>query len=227
MSIRDLLKDPAVISGKFKGDERNFAGDFVQRRVRLFIEANPSFQHPTKPGDLTDIATKGVSVTLSGELPLVQKAHADILVRVMADVGKGLHVDITKGSLRKRVFDRPPAGDADTMRKQLVLSIVYQATALDIRLADAANREQLHRLCDRRLRLVERMLYDVGRSAARTWSEKQVRSKPTGPWIDGLERMFDTPGCRVRPSRPLATLTRKSAASRQWPNGAWATIETW
>ena len=193
MPIRDLLLDKAIVPAALRGDERVATEDFVSRRVRALVAATPSFADPAKPGDITKAATPTVAATLKADLPKVKTAHATILKRVEADVAKGLHVDITPASLLKRVSDRPPTIDAGLMRKRLVFSIVYQSCAADMTLADPANIDRLHKNCDRRLRIVERMLYDVGRHSGRAWSKKQIKANPSGPWIDGLERAFEYP----------------------------------
>jgi hypothetical protein len=189
VALRDLLQDRDIITASLTGEERVFAKNFVARRVRLLIDANPSFKDPKRPDDLTDIATKGVAFALVKEIPLVRTAVAAIQARVKADAKQGLHLPVDS-SATKRVLDRPPAGDAASMRQRLLLSIVYQAAAWDIRFAEPANLDRLHKVCDRRLRLVERMLYEVGRSAGRAWQSKPPAA---GPWPDGLQRAFEYP----------------------------------
>jgi hypothetical protein len=189
VALRDLLKDTDIISNKLVGEEREFAKNFVRRRVRLLIDANPSFEDPGRPGDLTPIATKGVAFALVKEMADVRTALAAIRTRVQADVKKGLHLPVDR-TATARVLDQPPSGNAASMRERLILSVVYQATAWDIRFAEPANLDRLHRLCDRRLRLVERMLYEVGRGAARGWKAKPPAA---GPWPDGLARAFEYP----------------------------------
>jgi hypothetical protein len=187
--IRDLLNDKEIFTKTLAGEERIFAKDFVLRRVRLFIEANPTFSDPKRPGDLTEQGTLGARLALLNELPKVRAALTEIQKRVTADVKKGLHLPIGS-TVKRRVLDLPPAGDAQSMRQRLIMSIVFQASALEVRFAEPAHFDRLHRLCDRRLRLVERMLYDVGRGAYRAWAAKPPAA---GPWPDGLERAFEYP----------------------------------
>jgi hypothetical protein len=193
MPIRDLLKDKTIVPAALRGDERVVTEDFVRRRVRALIAATPSLADPAAPGDITKAGTPTAATRLKADIPKVTTAHASIWKRVEADAKKGLHVDVTPAALLKRVSDRPPAGDAVSMRKRLVLSIVYQSCAADITLADPGNIDRLHKVCDRRLRIVERMLYDVGRHSSRAWSKKQIKANPGGPWVDGTERAFEYP----------------------------------
>jgi hypothetical protein len=44
VALRDLLKDRDIISDNITGEERTFAKNVVALRVRLFIDANPSFR---------------------------------------------------------------------------------------------------------------------------------------------------------------------------------------
>jgi hypothetical protein len=219
MSIRDLLKNPAIIGDALTGDERDIAKDYVRRRVRVFIRNNATAADPAAPGDLTPLGTNVIRVELENELPKVRKAHATILARVKADDKKGLHVPLSKPDLRTRVRGRPPAGSASVMRQRLVLSIVYQASVDDATLMDPANIERLHRLTDRRLRIVERMLYDVGRAPERKWSRRQIAAHGAGPWTDGLERMFEYP--RVAQSLFASVCQAGSDGKCQAPMDGW------
>lgn len=193
MSIRDLLKNPKIISGALSGDERDLAKDYVHRRARAFLRKNPNAADPDAPGDLATLGTRVLAVELEGELPKIQKAHAAILARVIADATRGLHVPLARPDLRKRVLLALPAGSAARTRQRLVLTIVYQACADDLSLCEPANIDRLHKITDRRLRIAERMLFDVGRSPDRKWSARSIGAHPAGPWDDGLERMFEYP----------------------------------
>ena len=155
MGLRDLLKDKDIISRTLTGDELDIAKDFVARRVRMYVDANPTFSHPTRPGDLNDVASKGAAISLFKEMGQVQTALKAIRGLVNADVRKGLHLPVDR-TATKRVLDRPPTGDAASMRERLLLSIVYQATAWDIRFSEPANLARLHLLCDRRLGVVDK-----------------------------------------------------------------------
>jgi len=190
MPVADLIRDARVVSPTLKGEERTTVIDFVRRRVRALIDATPALGDPGRPGDITAAATPVLATRLTTELPKVKAAHATIWGRVRTDPG---HLALNPAVIRKRVSTRPPAKDARAMRKRLVRSIVYQAAARDITLAETANVERLHRICDRRLRITERMLYDVGRADHRSWSRTQINANKGGPWVDGLDRLFEYP----------------------------------
>jgi len=195
MPVADLLKMANVIDRNVGGDDRVVAIDYVKRRVRALIAADGSLADPGKPGDIKVAATPLVATKLVAEMPKVKTAFREIWRRVGVDVAQKKHLAIDPATLRKHVSGRAPAGDARIMRRRLVLSIVHQAAARDPALADPANVERLHRLCDRRLRIVERMLYDVGRveRSARRWTRAQISGHAGGPWTDGFDRAFEYP----------------------------------
>jgi hypothetical protein len=188
--IADLLRDPRLVPSAVRGEARGILKDFIARRVRALIDADPSLADPVRRMDVSAAATPGVATRLIGEIPHVNTAYATISSRIRTDAA---HLSLSPATIRKRVSTRPPTKDARAMRKRLVRSIVYQAAARDITLADAANVERLHKLTDRRLRFVERMLYDVGSAGHRRWRRSQIAANPGGPWKDGLERAFEYP----------------------------------
>lgn len=189
MTIAALLRDRSVVSKKLKQPELGYTRDFVRRRARRLMELNPGMQDPARKGDLSAAATATAAALLVKELPLVRAARDEIWKRVRSDPD---HLGLSMATIRKRVSTRPPLNDPRLMRRRLVATIVFQAAARDITLADPANIERLHLLADRRLRMVERMLYDVGRADHRRYP-KSVTSQPGGPWPDGLERIFEYP----------------------------------
>ena len=192
MALADLLED-----GRLKPDTRDadllrLTADFVRRRVRRLVELNPADADPARPGDITAAATRALADIIASELPKVRAASDEIVRRVSADAA---HLSLDPTTIRKRGTKRPPLPlkAARANRRRLARCIVYQAAAADITLADPGGLERLHRLCDRRLRIVERMLYDVGRADGRAWSRAQIEAHRGGPWLDGYERLFEYP----------------------------------
>lgn len=190
MSKAELIRSPSIVDPSLRKDERGQVIEFVNRRVRRLILNNPSLEDPSRKGDITASATTALKAQIPGEIAKIRTAHATVWSRVRTD---GEHLSLSMETIRKRVSTRPPAGDPRTMRRRLVMSIVYQAAAEDITLADPANVDRLHKICDRRLRIAERMLYDVGRADHRAWSRSQIAANKGGPWVDGLERLFEYP----------------------------------
>jgi hypothetical protein len=189
VTIAALLRDRSVVSKKLKEPELGYTRDFVRRRARRMMELDPSMEDPARKGDLSAAATAIAAAQLPKELPRVRAARDEVWKRVRSDPD---HLGLSMATIRKRVSTRPPLNDPRLMRRRLVATIVSQAAAHDVTLADPANIERLHLVVDRRLRIIERMLYDVGRADHRRYP-KSVTSQPGGPWPDGLERMFEYP----------------------------------
>jgi hypothetical protein len=192
VSLADLLKDPRLISTSPDADLRGLTGDFVRRRVRRLVELNPTNADPARPGDITATATQTLADVISRELLKVRAAGEEMWRRISTDPQQ---LPIDTATQRTRGTKRQLLGlkAARAQRRRLVRSIAYQAAAVDITLADPAGLDRLHRLCDRRLRTVERMVYDVGRVARRAWTRRQIESHAGGPWKDGYERLFEYP----------------------------------
>jgi hypothetical protein len=190
MPIADLLTDRVVKDSAGKDPVAGLAKDFVGRWARRQIDVDPSLGDKSKR-DLTPAGTATVRPRLAADLPKVLVAYAEIAKRVAADKQ---HMSLDWGEISKRVESRPPQNWPAAQRKNLVATIVYQAIAADAALGEQANIERLHRICDRRLRIVERMLYDVGRAEKlRHWNQTQINAHKGGPWPDGLRRMFEYP----------------------------------
>jgi hypothetical protein len=217
VTIAALLRNRSVVTKNLKEPELGYTKDYVQRRVRRLIELNPALEDPVRKGDLSAAGTATAASLLVTELPRVRAARDEIWRRVRADPD---HLSLSMATIRKRVSTRPPTNDPKLMRRRLVATIVFQAAARDITLADPANVERLHRLADRRLRIIERMLYDVGRADHRSFSRSQVTAHPGGPWPDGLERIFEYPrvpqGTFLDVCRPDAVTGRCSAPMAEW-----------
>jgi hypothetical protein len=213
MSINDLVRDSQLVPAKLGGDDRKITVDFVKRRARALIAADATLADPAKAGDLSAAKTPAVATQIKTELAAVKDAHAEIARRVALDPA---HLTLSRPVLRTRVTTRPPTDDQRLMRRRQVLSIVYQAAAYDITLADSANIERLHNLCDRRLRIVERMLYEVGRADGRAWNATSA----SGPWTDGFERAFDYP--RLPQSVFLGVCKPDAAGVCKAPMGDWS-----
>ena len=192
MALADLVKDARLVSKSPDADVRGLTADFVRRRVRRLVELNPADADPARRGDITAAAAPRLANLVASELPRVQAAADEMWRRVSADAA---HLPIDPVTQRKRGTKRPPSTlkAARAQRRRLVRSIAFQAAAHDITLADPGGFDRLHRICDRRLRLVERMVYDVGRAGPRAWSLAQIESHRGGPWPDGYERLFEYP----------------------------------
>jgi hypothetical protein len=234
MPLADLLKDARLAPsealltdadrlGLSRRFVRELVGDFVRRRVRRLVALNPTNADPARRDDITPAATPVLAGIIAGEIPRAHAAAMEMWRRVSADAA---HLPLDAATLRRRGTGRA-RDSAVQERKRLVWSITYQAAAVDITLTDTASvggaavgTERLHYLCDRRLRVVERMLYDVGRAGPRAWSRRQIDANPGGPWRDGYERLFEYP--RLPPSLFVTACQPSSAGGRcQGPMRDW------
>jgi hypothetical protein len=219
VALADLVKDPRLISTSRDVEVRRLTADFVLRRVRRLVELNPADADPRRPGDITAAATTTLATLIAGELPKVHAAAEEMWRRVAADAQQ---LPIDPATQRKRGTKRVPTTlrSALGQRRRLVRSIAYQAAAVDITLTDPGGLDRLHRICDRRLRIVERMVYDVGRPGPRSWNLAQIESHRGGPWPDGYERLFEYP--RVPASLFLRTCRRGPMGLCSAPMQEWA-----
>lgn len=191
MTIAGLLRDGDVVSPKLTKADRDLTVDYVLRRARVLIKKDPAaLEDPTNKGDLTIAGTAAVKTKLVAEIPVVRAVQAKIRKLVVADAA---HLDLSSSKLGRRGTTRL-ATDPRVLRGQLLDSMVTALVAVDDTLADPANIDRLHTLCDRRLRTVERMMYDLGRAEdSRAWRPSQIEANRGGPWLDGLERIVEYP----------------------------------
>jgi hypothetical protein len=192
MAVADLLKDTRLVSTSKDANLRGLTKDWVLRRIRMLVQLNPTSADPSRPGDITAAATIALGDLIARDLPKVAVASDTILKRIAADTA---HLSLDPAIRRKRGTKLPPLPlkDARANRQRLVRTIVYQAAADNITLVDPVNIDRLHLLVDRRLRVVERMVYDVGRAGPRAWNVPQIAAHRGGPWLDGYERLFEYP----------------------------------
>jgi hypothetical protein len=188
MPVADLLKQLSPSS--LAADERQVTSDWVRRRVRALIAADATIKDPSNAKDITAAATPSVLATLQAELTKVRTAYAAIWGRVKGDTA---FLTLDRATIAKTVTIFPLTNAPASLRPRMVRCLVYQAIAADQTLADPANIDRLHILCDRRLRITEQMLYQVGTRDGRDWDAKAIAAAPGGEWKDGTSRMFEYP----------------------------------
>jgi hypothetical protein len=119
------------------------------------------------------------------------------------------HLDLAD-KLRRRTADPPLTATqrkaADAARWERANSIVWRAAALELRLwkvGPTFDGAAMGELLDRRLRMVERMIYQVNDKLRELGTLAPTAASPRGPWPDGV---------RVRPFEyPLLATTFKNA----------------
>jgi hypothetical protein len=195
--LRELQRDQALIPTR--GPDALPEG--FRRRVRVIFIRSRIYQlllmlrDPNNPDTLVANAAEIARQSLLPDVPRAEAAFDAIWAQVLVDID---HVDlaavdkrmITINKLNGAIADRPIK-----TREYLVGLIVWGLGGEDSALLDPANLTRLHRLVDRRLRTVERMLYDVGRVGRERWWKKMgpINANPKGPWLDGWNRAFEYP----------------------------------
>jgi hypothetical protein len=76
-------------------------------------------------------------------------------------------------------------------RETMTRFITWWLVADDFTLS--TNSSDLNLLVDRKLRITERMMYDVGRVDSRSWTKSTIAANISGQWKDGWNRMFEYP----------------------------------
>lgn len=189
MRLLDLARDTALVPRSLRRIERRMRGGFINIRVRQIRAAMPD------PTDIPDADVPGLIEQLKDEIRQTEAAYNEIRSRVDADIAAGKFLDLSQKD-RKRVSRRSryrALGSTRRIRQRLVQSAVWWACATHNSLQDPADIEDLHLLVDRRVRIVERMLYDVGAGGGRKWDAKAIFNNPSGHWEDGWTRMFEYP----------------------------------
>jgi hypothetical protein len=189
MKLAELARDPTLVPPGLSGEERSMRGGYVVIRVRTLRAGAPD------PADIPDGDVPALRTQLAGEITQAAAAYNAIRTRVNADAAAGRLLSLANvdARMRRKYLGSGllPGGLAE-MRTRLVRTIVWWATGVHAALLTPARLDDLHLLVDRRLRLVERMLYDIGR-VTHNWRVDQIHPNPAGPWREGWNRMFEYP----------------------------------
>ncbi len=163
-------------------------GAFISIRVRQIRSA------AADPEDIPDADVPALKTQLITEIAQANTAVQDILALVQADeTANKLYKlqDVDKRMKAAYVGQKLITSSLSSFRKVIVKSICWWLLGDDFSLA--ANKADLHLLVDRKLRITERMLYDVGRVDNRSWTKKTIAANISGQWKDGWNRMFEYP----------------------------------
>jgi hypothetical protein len=189
MKLAELARDSTLVPTPLNPRERAMRAGFIVIRIRNLQSATPD------PTDIPDGIVFVLRTKLAGEITQALAAYSTIRSRVSADVSAGKFLSLANVDRRMRqnyqAIDLIP-GTLAEMREQLVQSIVWWAVGTDATLLDPARIDDLNLLVDRRLRVTERMLYDVGR-VNHEWHVNEISNNPAGPWKDNWNRIFEYP----------------------------------
>jgi hypothetical protein len=189
MRLAELTRDTTLVPAGLNREERSMRGGFIVIRVLKIRSAAP---------DPTDIPTADVPALrsqLTTEIAQAVTAYNSINTLVTADATANKLLPLSGVDRRMRnsyiALDFIP-DSLTAMRTRLVRHLVWWSVAVDSTLLAPAKIGDLHLLVDRRLRVVERMLYDVGR-VNHAWQANEIYNNKSGPWKDGWSRMFEYP----------------------------------
>ena len=188
MKLKILATDKTLISTSLKGDERSLRAGFIVIRVRQIRNAAPD------PEDIPPADVAALKTQLTTELGQSATAVQQILTLVQADESANKLYklqDVDKRVKSAYVGQKFITSSLSSFRKLMVRSISWWLLGDDFSLA--TNISSLHELVDRKLRITERMLYDVGRVDNRSWTKKTISANIAGQWKDGWNRMFEYP----------------------------------
>jgi len=206
--LRELKTDRSLISRANSRDEKAVRYGFIKMRVQLWLRLHGVEGINRRRTAIPASAAATINTfkqNLKTDAGLANTAFNSIWTRVQNDADKHLPLAQVDNRLWRRyirlgVIPRRRRGkeaSLHVMRRRLVRSIVWRAGAADATLLQTTNLEALHMLVDRRLRVTERMLYDVTKTSSRRWRLSSAE------WSDGWERIFEYP--RV-PQGPFRTL---------------------
>lgn len=189
MKLKTLSSDKTLIPASIKsGEERSMRGAFIRIRVAQIRSAAPD------PEDIPDADVPALKTQLATEIGKANTAVQNILTLVQADeTANKLYKlqDVDKRMKDGYVGQKFITSSLSSFRKTMVKSISWWLLGDDFSLE--ANAADLHLLVDRKLRITERMLYDVGRVDNRSWTKKTITANVAGQWKDGWNRMFEYP----------------------------------
>ena len=224
MRISDLARDPALVPTAATKFERSMRAAFVSIRARAMLLADSTLRDPANEADIATAKVATVKSQLTTELGLAVQAVQGVAAKVAADetANKLLSLDPTDVD-PKLVSEYVRLGVLATtpkdLRKELVQTIVWWATAVDPALLQTGKADDLHQLVDRRLRTTERMLFYVARKVGRGFDMAAIRANPAGPWDTGFKRIFEyhrLPSSFMSLCQPDATRVCQAPALAGW-----------
>jgi hypothetical protein len=192
LKLTELARDPELVPANSNREEKAAHAAFIVSQVKRFRGT------VADPINIPDGDVPALRSRLRSEIALADSTYKAILNRIKADTASDKLLRLTgvdKRIARRYRKSRITPSNLMIMRLRLVRFIVWRALSGDNSLLTAPRFEALHLLVDRRLRMAERMLYDIGRVEGweRGWRVKEIRRQPANPWEDGWNRMFEYP----------------------------------
>jgi hypothetical protein len=188
MKLKTLATDKTLVPTSLSLEDRSMRGGFIVIRVRQIRNA------ASDPEDIPDADIPALKTQLATEIANADTAVQQILILVKADETADVLYKLSDVDARMKkayISQGIVKSDLSAFRSLTVKVIGWWLLGDDFSLS--ANINDLHYLVDRKLRIMERMMYDVGRVDNRSWTKKTINTDIAGDWKDGWNRMFEYP----------------------------------
>lgn len=191
MKVDRLLRDRILLPRELSKLKKSLREHFIRTRFRALL-TDPNLRDPEVEDELLDSKEAYIIDLLSGEMGQVVEAVGKIWEKLKQEdqlphtPANKYHQHLSESEIDEMLLYCYITDVADFkakvkgFRKRLACFIVWRAAAADVSLVqDVSSKfKTLHRIVDRRIRTVERMLYSVG---YKDWES------------EGWERIFDYP----------------------------------
>lgn len=189
MRLLEFARDATLVPAGLSQEDRSMRAAFITIRVRQIRAASPD------PTNIPDSDVPALRTQLTTEIAQAATAHTSVNALVNADSSANKLFPLS--GVDRRMTNTYLAlgfipGSLAAMRTSFVRTLVWWSVAVNPSFLAPARIGDLHLLIDRRLRVVERMLYDVGR-VSHSWHVNEIFTNKSGPWKDGWNRIFEYP----------------------------------
>ena len=215
MNIEKIIRDNKKLISK--DVPKDFPNDLVKHWnialekfskfwIQFQLEHDNSLVIPNKPGEVKDSEVPLLVQDLKVDIVEITTIYKEIRSRVMKD---SAHLSLNFNNLndkttkhkryfRDSIYNKKFGTSPKNIRELMILSILWDFNVIHPVIPQTQHPspmtiDDLHFLIDRRIRIVERMLYDVGRIDSRNWEYENIKQKPTEAWKDGYKRIFEYP----------------------------------
>lgn len=169
---------------------------YIRIRAYRRMRDDLTLVDPANADAIVDSRVPALRAELEAELAQVRTAVSAVLARVRSDAtspGRLIEIDLVPRAVRS-MYTSLLGGPSDPAirlyREGMVRSIAFRLCAETLGLAAPTSIEALYFRVERNQRMVERMLYQVGRvEDIRRWGPLTA----AGSWDDGLNRIFEYP----------------------------------
>ena len=195
MKIKEFEENKLLVPDNLPESTKIAIRRFIRVTILRMLKEDAAFKHPTKANEVNKDRVSEVQAKLKLDIADTSVIYEDIRTKVMDSPD---HLPIKSKSFKddrdKSRLIKAYVGSPERTRERMILSIVWTSISVDNLLKHDRQTviNNLHYLVDRRIRIAERMLYDVGYAPDkdRAWVKGM---NPNGPWKDGWNRIFEYP----------------------------------